>query len=103
MARKSMACGCGFAALGGTMKLSKFWMIVLLVVFSAMSGYVGYTFGVPAVNGPCTTDSTNTCSFTCTPVAGTNNQWVASSSTTQVPYCKDTNIATCKPSEKKYS
>jgi hypothetical protein len=74
---------------------SKFVTLALLMVFSAVFGYVGHTLGDPATLGPCLQDASNTCAFPCTPLAGTPYH-VASSAITQIPYCADIED-TCNP------
>lgn len=71
---------------------------VLAVIFSVFCGFIGFTAGAPVPNGPCTSDATSTCTFQCAPLVGNpQNLYVASSDTTQVPYCANTNTTTCDP------
>jgi len=70
----------------------KVLVVLGLVALSVLCGFTGYTYGVPATMGICSTDTTTTCAFTCKQVAG-QNLWIASISTTQVPYCKGTTPA----------
>ena len=65
---------------------------VLAVIFSVFCGYVGFTAGAPVPNGPCKTDATNTCAFTCIPNA---ELWVKSDDATKVPYCDNSNQVKC--------
>lgn len=78
---------------------SKVRMVGLLVVLSTVCGYVGIAVGSPNVFGPCNTDATNTCAFTCIPDQ-TNDppiSWLAATDQTKVPYCGNTNQTACSP------
>ncbi len=64
---------------------------------SVLCAVVGVAFGGQRTDGPCVTDSTNTCTIKCAPITGTN-RYVASADTTQLPYCKgDPLVPGCDP------
>src|SRR5437773_457742 len=95
---------CGDAALGGIMIRRRFLMIARLVVLSAVCVYVGYAFGDPLQRGPCNTDGTSTCAYTCIPDRSNDppTSWTASTDQTQLPYCANTDETKCNPKGSTY-
>jgi hypothetical protein len=77
---------------------SRYSLAAALVGLSLLCGYVGYALAIPQTFGPCSTDATHLCAFTCVQVVNSNPpQYTASVASTKVPYCAGTNQTACNP------
>lgn len=74
----------------------RYFVTTGLVALTLLCGYLGYALGNPSIYGPCNSDDSSTCAFTCKVVQNESNEWVASTDQTQVPYCANQTGA-CDP------
>jgi hypothetical protein len=72
-------------------------LVAMMLVLSVLCAYIGYTFGAPTYWGPCKSDTKNTCAITCQQQQGDGYMsFDCTDTTTQVPYCGNSNSNLCK-------
>jgi len=70
--------------------MAKSRLVTMMLVLSALCGYLGYTSGAVLTIGPCNTDATNTCTFDCILWDSNLEIYANSTDNTKVPYCAGT-------------